>query len=91
MLARMNFAATLAASQRLAIANAAAGKGPTPQALLSYCSTGCRRRPTTPAPTAACWAYLGASGAWTGSNQQITVKAPGLVHLIVGSSEYQLV
>ena len=35
--------------------------------------------------------YLRRGAAWTGSASQLRVKAPGLVHLIVGSSEYQLV
>ena len=35
--------------------------------------------------------YLHATGAWTGSDAQLQAKAPGLVHLIVGSPEYQLV
>ena len=29
--------------------------------------------------------------AWTGNDTQLRVKAPGLLHVIVGSSEYQLV
>jgi hypothetical protein len=84
-------AATLTASQRPAIANAAAGKGPTPQALLSYYLDRLSPAPYDAGAYGGLLGYLGASGAWTGSNQQITVKAPGLVHLIVGSSEYQLV
>ena len=28
---------------------------------------------------------------WTGNAAQLRIKAPGLIHLIVGSSEYQLV
>ena len=35
--------------------------------------------------------YLLASGAWTGSDAQLRVKVPGLVHLIVGSAEYLFV
>ena len=35
--------------------------------------------------------YLRATGAWTGSDAQLQAKAPGLVHLIAGSPEYQLV
>jgi hypothetical protein len=34
--------------------------------------------------------YLNANGAWTGSDAQLQSKAPGLVHLIAGSPEYQL-
>jgi hypothetical protein len=36
-------------------------------------------------------AYLRTGGTWTGNDAQIGVKAPGLLHLIVGSSEYQFV
>ena len=35
--------------------------------------------------------YLRGNSAWTGSDTQLRIKAPGLLHLIVGSSEYQLV
>ena len=35
--------------------------------------------------------YLHATGAWTGSDAQLQAKAPGIVHLIAGSPEYQLV
>jgi hypothetical protein len=36
-------------------------------------------------------AYLRATGEWTGSDSQLQAKAPGLVHLIAGSPEYQFV
>ena len=35
--------------------------------------------------------YLRATGAWTGADAQIQSKAAGLVHLIAGSPEYQLI
>ena len=35
-------------------------------------------------------ALVNATGAWTGSDTQLQAKAPGLVHLIAGSPEYQL-
>ena len=35
--------------------------------------------------------YVRATGAWTGSDAQVQAKAAGLVHLIAGSAEYQLV
>jgi hypothetical protein len=35
--------------------------------------------------------YLRSGGAWTGSDAQLLVKIPGLVHLVLGSSEYQVV
>ena len=36
-------------------------------------------------------AYLTATGAWTGTPQQLQAKVPGLVHLIAGTPEYQFV
>jgi hypothetical protein len=35
--------------------------------------------------------YLNTGGAWTGSDAQMTAKAPGLARLIAGSGEYQFV
>jgi hypothetical protein len=35
--------------------------------------------------------YLRATGAWTGSDAQVQTKSAGLVHLIAGSPEYQLI
>ena len=35
--------------------------------------------------------YLHANGAWTGSDAQLQAKASGLVHLMAGFPEYQLV
>jgi uncharacterized protein (DUF1800 family) len=91
MLARMNFAATLTANQRFNIANDAKGKGQTPNALLSYYLDLLSPASYSSQAYQDLLGYLTASGAWTGSDQQITIKAPGLVHLIAGSSEYQFV
>ena len=35
--------------------------------------------------------FAHAGGGWTGSDQQLLTKTPGLVHLVVGAGEYQLV
>jgi hypothetical protein len=35
--------------------------------------------------------YASAGGAWNGSDAQIATKASGVVHLIVGSGEYQFI
>ncbi len=91
MLARMNFAAALTSNQRFAIANDARGNGKTPNALLSYYLDRLSPAPYDNAAYNDLLDYLNAAGAWTGSDQQIGIKAPGLVHLIAGSSEYQLV
>jgi uncharacterized protein (DUF1800 family) len=90
-LARMNFASSLVSAQRTDIGNAANGNGPTPEALLSFYLDRLTPSPYEPPAYAALLEYLQSGGAWTGSPAQLRVKAPGLIHLIVGSSEYQLV
>jgi uncharacterized protein (DUF1800 family) len=93
MLARMNFASTLAANQKfnLAAAAKAAGAGATPEALLAYYEDQLVTAPMDPGVTAELSTYLHANGAWTGSDAQLQAKAPGLVHLMAGCPEYQLV
>ena len=91
MLARMNFASSLIGRNRTGIAAAAAGKGPTPEALLSFYLDRVTPAPFESTAYEALLAYLRGSSQWTGSDAQLRVKAPGLLHLIVGSSEYQLV
>jgi uncharacterized protein (DUF1800 family) len=90
-LARTNFAATLAASQRAHLTVAVETEGRTPQALLSAMLERLTPAPFDPAPQQAMLSYLVAGGAWTGSESQINTRAAGLVRLLVGSSEYQLV
>ena len=91
MLARMNFAATLTLNQRFNIAAAARGKGPSPEALLSFYLDQMTPADYDRAAYSDLIDYLRAGSTWTGSDAQLAVKAPGLLHLIVGSSEYQLV
>jgi hypothetical protein len=91
MLARMNFSALLTQNQRLNIAAAARGKGPTPDALLSFYLDQLTPADYSRAAYDDLLAYLSAGVSWNGSDAQLTVKAPGLLHVIVGSSEYQLV
>lgn len=91
MLARMNFAATVTSAQRNDIAAAAAGNGPTPEALLSFYLDRLTPAPLEPNAYASLLDYLRGGAAWTGNASQLRAKAPGLLHLIAGSSEYQLV
>jgi uncharacterized protein (DUF1800 family) len=91
MLARMNFASSLIGRQRTDIARTASGNGQTPEALLSFYLDRLTPAPFEPGAYEALLAYLRGGGNWTGSDAQLRVKAPGLLHLIVGSSEYQLV
>ena len=91
MLARMNFAATLTSRQRNDIAAAATGNGPTPESLLSFYLDRLSPAPFEQDTYASLLDYLRAGIVWAGTPAQLRIKAPGLVHLIVGSSEYQLV
>ena len=93
MLARLNFAATLAANQKFSVANAvkAANAHRTPDALLAFISDALITAPQDASVGAELSAYLRATGAWSGNDAQIQSKAAGLVHLIAGSPEYQLI
>jgi uncharacterized protein (DUF1800 family) len=93
MLARMNFASSLAGNQKFNLANAvkAAGTGKTPEAMLAYFGDQIVTAPQDASVTTELNNYLHANGAWTGSDAQLQAKASGLVHLMVGSPEYQLV
>jgi len=91
MLARSNFAATLAASQKDFLAVAVQAEGQTPQSLLTAMLDRVTPAPFDLGPQQALVSYLLAGGAWTGSASQITTRAAGLARLLVASSEYQFV
>lgn len=91
MLARSNFAATLAASQQDFLAVELEQDGSSPQALLAAMLDRVTPAPFDPAPQQALVSYLVAGGAWTGSAEQLNTRAAGLARLLVASSEYQLV
>ncbi len=91
MLARMNFAATLAGNQRFNLAQAAAPYRERPDGLLDFFLERLSPSPYDFAQYSELLAYLGAGGAWTGSDTQLNAKTAGLVKLIVGSSDYQFV
>jgi uncharacterized protein (DUF1800 family) len=91
MLARMNFAATLTTNQRINISAAARGNGPTPEALLSFYLGQLTPATFDRASYDDLLSYLREGVTWSGSDAQLAVKAPGLIHVIVGSSEYQFV
>ncbi len=91
MLARMNFAAVLAANQRFNLRDQARGQVDSHESLLSYMLD----RLTPPAYASDAYSalltYAQQGGAWTGSDTQLATKASGLAHLITGSGDYQLV
>jgi uncharacterized protein (DUF1800 family) len=91
MLARMNFAATLATNQRVALRDKARGARTTPEDLLTFVLESL----SVPEPTGdvrnALLDYIRAGGTWTGSDTQLLNKTGGLFHLLTGSGSYQLV
>ena len=91
MLARMNFASTLAFNQRFNLGRAAQAARSTPEDVLSFFLD--RLSPATydSDPYNSLLDYLSAGATWTGTDAQLTVKAAGLTRLIVGSAEYQVV
>ncbi len=91
MLARMNFASTLAANQRFRLAAAAKPSAQTADDLLGWVTSSLTSVPFDRAVLTELATYLSATGTWTGSDAQLQAKVPGLVHLIAGSAEYQLV
>jgi uncharacterized protein (DUF1800 family) len=90
MLARMNFASTLAANQRFNLVRDAAPYGRTPDGLLAFFMERLTPLPNDQGPFDELLGYLQAA-AWTGSDAQLRSKAAGLARLIVGSSEYQFI
>jgi uncharacterized protein (DUF1800 family) len=91
MLARMNFASTLAANQRFNLANAAREHAATPQTLLAHVMESIRTAPLNRDVVAELDSYLNATGPWTATPAQLQAKVPALVHLIAGTPEYQFV
>jgi uncharacterized protein (DUF1800 family) len=90
MLARMNYAASLAFNQRFNLGRAAASARSSPQDLLSFFLDRFSPANYDGAPYDGLLEYLSSGAAWSGSDAQLGVKASGLTRLIVGSSEYQL-
>jgi uncharacterized protein (DUF1800 family) len=91
MLARMNFAATLASNQKAFLAAGLRTRSQSPQTLLNSMLDRITPAPFDSGPREALLAYLASAGAWTGTGEQLNTRASGLARLLVGSSEYQLV
>jgi uncharacterized protein (DUF1800 family) len=91
MLARMNFASQLATNQKFALRDSYRAVGKTSDGVLSEALDRLRPANFDADSRGTLLGYLEGSGAWTGADAQLLAKVPGLVHLIVGSGEYQLV
>jgi uncharacterized protein (DUF1800 family) len=91
MLARTNFAAMLASSQKGFLATSLQADGGTPQALMTALLERVTPAPLDQGPQQALMTYLGGAGTWIGGGEQLNTRAAGLARLLVGSSEYQLI
>lgn len=91
MMARSNFASTLAANQREHLAASMRSNNRTPQALLTAMLDRVRPAPFDATPQRALESYLAAEGPWSGSDDLLRTRVSGLARLLVASSEYQLV
>ena len=91
MLARMNFAATLAASQKEFLAVSMESDGGSPQAVVAEMLRRVTPAPLDTAPQQALMSYMVAGGSWNSTVEQLTTRTAGLARLLVGSAEYQLV
>ena len=89
MLARMNFASTLAFNQRFNLGREAQAGRASAENLLSLFLDRMSPAPYDAAPYDSLLAYLGTGAAWPPADNVLTSKAAGLARLIVGSSEYQ--
>lgn len=89
MLARMNFAAQLSTNQKFNLRDAVRGNASTPDALIAQVLDRLAPAEYSPTSRAALTDYVQAGGAWTASDTQLATKGSGVVHLVVGSGEYQ--
>jgi len=89
MLARMNYAATLAGNQKFNLARDASSYGDSPERILEYLLARIPNAGFTSDGYAAVLDYLKAGITWNGSTAQLNTKVAGAVRLIVGAGEYQ--
>ena len=90
-LARLNFASQLAANQKVVIRDAARAFAGSANSVVDFCYDRLSLPPVTLDNQIALVDYALAGGAWTGSDAQLLIKAPGMIHIVAGSADYQLV
>jgi uncharacterized protein (DUF1800 family) len=91
MLARMNFAAQLATNQKFNIRDAARAHSSTPDAIVAHVLERLTAPVYSSSSHAALMEYARTAAAYPLSDAQLANKAAGLVHLVVGSGDYQFV
>jgi uncharacterized protein (DUF1800 family) len=91
MLARMNFASQLATNQKFNLRDAFRGQAATADALVAKALERLSAPDYHAGARAALTEYVQAGATYTGSDTQLANKGSGVVHLIAGSGEYQLI
>jgi uncharacterized protein (DUF1800 family) len=91
LIARMNYAASLTRAQRTPLRDLARPYADTPQKLLAFWLDRLPAATFDGPPLKELVKYLGAGVSWSRSDTELMNKVSGLVHLIVGSPEYQLI
>jgi uncharacterized protein (DUF1800 family) len=91
MLARMNFAATLASNQRFNLARDASYAAQSAEDFIGFFMDRLSPAPYDPEPYSELVAYLRTGAQWPASETTLRAKAAGLAKLMVGSSEYQFI
>jgi uncharacterized protein (DUF1800 family) len=89
MLARMNLGASLASNQRFNLRDSARAQGKSPDSLLSWMLDRLPMAQLDSQMYNDLRTFLTGSGAWTGSDAQLLIKASGLAHVILGAPQYQ--
>jgi uncharacterized protein (DUF1800 family) len=92
MLARLNFGSTLTRNQKFNLVGISTAHAKSPEQLLAYLMND---RLTPQAFSRPVYdellAYLKSGSAWTASDAQLSSKAAGVVHLMLGTPQYQFV
>ena len=89
MLARMNLGSTLTANQKFNLRDASTPYGKTADSLLSWMLDRMPMASYDSTTYEALRSFLSSSGAWTGSDSQLLVKASGLAHIILATPHYR--
>ena len=91
MLARMNFAAQLASNQKFNLRDAARSQASAPETLVDHVLDQLTPPDYSASSRGLLLDYARTGAAWPLSDAQLATKVAGLVHLVVGSGEYQFV
>jgi hypothetical protein len=91
MLARMNFAAQLATNQKFNLRDAARPHAETPDALVTHVFDRLRPQAFSASSHGALLDYARTGVTWPASEAALATKVAGLVHLVIGSGDYQLI